>query len=457
MKKPRAALSLLYATASLGLLLLGSCSGKDSISAPVPGVGQSIWAVAWGASPENASPSSANPGGQETSFRSFFYPSVSGSKERVRFSNFFGTAPVTIGSARLAVAATPPAVDPTHDVPLTFGGSASVVIAPGTEVASDPVSLTFTFGQKMAVSMYVKGSFAPLSQHDSQVITNYASAANAGDTTADATGAAFATPNTEWYVLSGMDVYGAYQGTVAFFGSSTVDGHASNYGSSNAYPVGNGPVPGQDNDRPTDFLARQLNAAGYNLGVLNAGILGDFAGPGTGSPTGFSGVDRIARDVLHQPGMKTVIIYLGQVDLRLTACSTAAEVESSLQNMVSQASAAGVGVVLATIPPASYCTASNVANSGPYPTASDPFAGDINPGPRNPENVQRQLLNTWIKTTGAALPGVVGIADLEAALADPAHPDFLIPNFNSGDNFHPNGAGYQAQAAAVPLSALVPR
>jgi hypothetical protein len=70
--------------------------------------------------------------------------------------------------------------------------------------------------------------------------------------------------------------------------------------------------------------------------------------------------------------------------------------------------------------------------------------------------VQRNLVNAWIRTTAATLPGVVGIADLDKALADPAHPDFMLPNLNSGDNFHPNGVGYGVQSGAIPLDVLLP-
>ena len=378
--------------------------------------------------------------------------------ERVRFSNYFGTEPVTIGAARLAIATTPPAVDPANDVALSFGGNSSVTIVPGTEVMSDPVSLTYAFGQKMAVTAYVQGTFAPLTQHDSQVITNYASAVNAGNVTTDTGGVSIDQPSQEYLLLSGMDVYGQYQGTVAIFGSSTIDGHNSNFADTNAYPVANVAIAGQDHDRISDALARTLNAAGFHLGVLNAGILGDVAGPSSGSASGSPGVDRIGRDVLHQPGIKTVVIDLGQVDLRLSNCGSATEVEASLQNMVGQAYAAGVGVILGTIPPASYCDNPSSPRYGPNPVNDGgAFAGDMYPGPRNPENIERDLVNRWIKTTGVTLPGVVGVADFEAVLADPEHPDFLIPNLNSGDNFHPDGVGYQVKAEAIPIQALLPK
>lgn len=436
--------------------VLTSCSSGTQVTPAALPPAANMWVVAWGASPEGAGATAENPGGTDQTFRSFFYPTVAGVMERVRFSNYFGTAPVTIGAAHLAIAATPPAVDAHNDVALTFVGGPSVVIAPGTEVMSDPVKLTYTFGQKLAVTAYVQGSFAPLTQHESQVITNYASAVNAGNSTADASGESFAEPNTEWFLLSGMDVYGQYQGTVAIFGSSTIDGHNSNYGDTNTYPTAQVPVPGQDDDRISDALARTLNADGFHVGILNAGILGEYAGPTSGSASGSPGVDRIGRDVLHQPGIKTVVIDLGQVDLRLNACGQATEVEASLQNMVAQANAAGVRVILGTIAPASFCTNASSPNFGPNPdNDGGPFAGDSNPGPENPENVQRQLVNTWIKTTGVTLPGVVGVADFESKLADPEHPDFLIPTLNSGDNFHPDGPGYQIKSQAIPVGLLL--
>ncbi len=189
--------------------------------------------------------------------------------------------------------------------------------------------------------------------------------------------------------------------------------------------------------------------------MLNAGILGDVAGPTSGSASGSPGVDRIDRDVLHQPGIKTVVIDLGQVDLRLNACGEATEVEASLQDMVAQAYAAGVRVILGTIAPASYCTNASSPNYGPNPVNDGgSFAGDSSSGPENPENAQRRLVNTWIKTTGVFLPGVVGVADFEAVLADPDHPDFLLPTLNSGDNFHPDGQGYQVKSQAIPISSI---
>ncbi len=72
----------------------------------------------------------------------------------------------------------------------------------------------------------------------------------------------------------------------------------------------------------------------------------------------------------------------------------------------------------------------------------------------NGGEVQRLALNAWIRSTGATLPGVVGVADFSAALTDPERQSFMLPQYNSGDNYHPNGNGYHAEADAIPLDVL---
>jgi lysophospholipase L1-like esterase len=427
---------------------------KPSTVTVVPLPTTPVWAAAWGNSPENA----FSAAGSEETFRMPFRPTLSGTQERLHFSNFFGTTPVTIGAARLAVNVDgTPTIDPTHDVAVTFNGSSSVTIPAGAVITSDPVNLTYSFGQTLAVSMYIKGTFPSLTFHDSGVTTTYNTPVNAGDTTTDAAGTSFSLPNGGWILLSGMDVYGLYQGTVALFGSSTIDGHNSNFGDNNSYPMLNDAIPGQDGDRPSDWLAQQLQESGYQLGVLNAGVLGDPAGPNSAATPAAGiqdGIDRFNRDVVQQTNVKAVVIYLGSVDIRSADCKSAADVENSLTQIIAMGAAAGLRVIIATLPPSAYCSTPSSPFYGPIPTASDPYGGEGDP-PTNGGMVQRNLVNAWIRTTAAHLPGVVGVADFDKVLADPAHPDFLIPNLNSGDNFHPNGVGYGIQSSAIPLDVLL--
>ncbi len=282
--------SVLGPGVSLAVLALGLTSCSNSVTSPSPNPNPAPsagpaptmqWVVGWGAPAENALSAPGNTGGSEQSFRFIVLPTTDGTQERVHFSNRLGAQPVTIGAARVAAAVgVGPAIDPTRDAPLTFNSSASVTIPAGQEVVSDPVNVSYSFGEKLAVSVYLKGSFGPLTQHTSEVQTNFETAVGAGNSTGDSTGASFGTAFVEWFMVTGVDVYGSYQGTVAVFGSSSVDGHNSNFGDTNSYPVANVAIASQDNDRPSDWLARQLRAAGYRMGVLNAGAIGDPAGRG---------------------------------------------------------------------------------------------------------------------------------------------------------------------------------
>lgn len=444
-------------------LLHGCGGGSATVSVPSPTTPvavtrPAIWVGAWGDSMTNAEPETDNTGSSEQSFRFLITPTVGGTQERVRFSNVYGLTPVTLGSAHLSIGQDgSAAVDATHDVALQFSGQPGVTIAPGQVVVSDPVSLTFSFGQTLAISMYLKGSFGPVSRHNSLFITNYRSAAGTGDKTGDTAGTGFTEHLGDWLLINGVDVYGSqYGGTIALFGSSTTDGLGSNYSSDQVYPTRNVPVAGQHSNRLGDWLARRLNAAGYQIGVVNEGISGDTVTDDSTNQTFHvkNANQRIAQDVLTLPNLLGMVTYFGSIDIRSPDCKSAPAIEEATQRLLATAHTAGVPVILATVPPSAFCTNAAQPNFGPTPTAADPYAGG-SPATQNGGELQRMAFNTWIRQTGAGLAGVAGIADFDLALKDPNRPGFLQAPYNSGDNYHPTGAGYQAESLVIPFSVLL--
>ncbi len=405
----------------------------------------------------NAAPSSENAGSTEESFRFLITPTIGGVQERVRLSNVYGTTPVTVGAAHLSIGQDgSPAIDPTHDATLTFSGQPGTTLSPGQVLTSDPVKLTFSYGQTLAISLYLKGSFGPVSRHSSLFITNYHTATGAGDRTVDTAGTSYTGAMTDWLLINGVDVYGPYQGTLALFGSSTTDGFHSNYSSTAIYPALNAPVAGQHTERLSDWIARRLNAAGYRIGVVNDGVPGDTVTDDvTNKQNDVENANqRIAQDVLTLPNLIGIVSYFGSIDLRSSDCMSAPAIEAATEQLVAKAAAAKVPLVLATLPPSAFCTNPAEPNDGPSPSPAAPYAGGANPGPENGAEIQRAAFNAWVRHIGAQLPGVAALADFDQVLADPARPDFMLPLYNSGDNYHPNGAGYKAEAAAIPLSIL---
>ena len=165
---------------------------------------------------------------------------------------------------------------------------------------------------------------------------------------------------------------------------------------------------------------------------------------------------RVRSDVLTLPNLLAAMTYFGSIDIRSPDCQSAPAIEAATTTLVTTLAAARVPIVLATLPPSAFCTNPAEANFGPVPSAANPYAGGVKPGPANGGELQRIAFNQWVRATGARLPGVAGVADLDGALLDPDHPDFLLYPYNSGDNQHLNGNGYRVAANAFPLKVLPP-
>ena len=84
---------------------------------------------------------------------------------RVRLSNRFGTVPATFAQASIARRDSEPAVVPGTTAPLTFGGLPEVTVAPGDDVLSDPVEISFQEFDPLAVSIYVAGDIGYPTEH----------------------------------------------------------------------------------------------------------------------------------------------------------------------------------------------------------------------------------------------------------------------------------------------------
>src|SRR5258708_5395971 len=115
------------------------------------------WVTSWAASAHGPYPSgnaSAQPdlrfafptpasGAHDQTFRLMLLPDLWGKRARVRFSNAFGTRPVSFDGAYAGLALSGGAVVKGTNRALRFAGKGSVTVAPGESVWSDAVDLTF--------------------------------------------------------------------------------------------------------------------------------------------------------------------------------------------------------------------------------------------------------------------------------------------------------------------------
>ncbi|QUQ63958.1 SGNH/GDSL hydrolase family protein [Kutzneria sp. CA-103260] len=342
------------------------------------------------------------------------HTSTGGSAVRIHLDNSFGPAPITVGHATIAVQKS--GAQPTNaPVTLTFGGAQSVTMPSGGQAVSDGLRFAVPADTNLLVTLYLKGAVTYASMHSGASQDMYSTNDGTGDHAAD--GANFPVNNLFgfWTVLSGIDVSGGAGASVVAFGDSITDGYNSSQNSNSRWP---------------NFLARRLPSgpAVVDEGISGNRILTDaFTGmPNTGT-AGVSALSRLDRDLVAQSGVRTAIVLEGINDINNTA-TTADQVIAGLKQMAATIHAAHLRVLVGTLTPIAGCGCSN-----------------------DQHIAYRDQVNAFIRANGGVFDGVV---DFDAAVRDPANLEAMLAAYDSGDHLHPNDAGYQAMANAVPLSAL---
>ncbi|MEU1512234.1 SGNH/GDSL hydrolase family protein [Streptomyces sp. NPDC005811] len=377
-----------------------------------------VWVGTWGASPVGGEPGTETTGMAGRTVRNIVHTSVGGTGARVTLSNLYGTRPLTVTHATLAVAAGGhgAATAPGTLRRLTFGGAATVTVPPGGQTVSDPVALAVPHDSDVVVSTYAPASSGPVTYHPHARQTSYVAD---GEHTADESGAAYTGTTVHWRYLTALDVLGTEaEGTVVALGDSITDGVTATADADRRWP---------------DVLADRLRAAARSgadaprYGVVNEGISGNRVLADDPS-RGASGPHRFARDVLGRPNVKVVIIDLGVNDiLRDPGRADPDAILAGLRTLVARAHARGIKVVGSTL---------------------TPFRGHR--GYRADREDVRRLVNDAIRAGGV----YDTVVDFDQALRDPYDPRSLRPEYDSGDHLHPSDLGYRTMAEALDLEDL---
>lgn len=375
------------------------------------------WVATWAASPMRLR--GAVPGSfANQTIRQIVLVSLGGERVRIRVSNEFGTKPLAIGAASVAVVRSDGEVIAGTMRPLTFGGRGTARVPAGAPMLSDAVALRVPARASLAISLYLAQAAEATSVHADARATarisipgNFAAVEN------------MPVAGTAWmrFFLSGVEVTApALTKAIVVLGDSIADGGGSTPDTNNRWP---------------DHLARRLLAQGEGRGyaVANAGISGnrllhDGDGPGA--------LARFDRDVLAWPNVTHVIVMLGINDIgwpgapNLAPASEEVSVEDIIgayRQLIARARARGLKIFGATL---------------------TPFADTTIPKYFSPDKeAKRQAVNQWIRTGGAFDAVIV----FDAVLRDPARPARLLPAYDSGDRLHPSDAGYKAMGEGVDL------
>ena len=358
---------------------------------------------------------------ENQTLRSVVRASIGGNELRIRIANTFGSEPLVIGAAHVALAGDGSTIVPDTDRALTFGGRTWISIPPGARVLSDPVRLAVRPLARLAISVYLpdptRAETSTLFQGES-----YVSASSGNHAAAlDLPGASFV---FAWPFVSGVSVAASKRGAsiVALADSATL---------TSEWPR---------------FLGERLQSrpdTGH-LGVVSTALAGNRllhnsaspAGPADPNPQwGQSLLTRFERDVLAQAGVKHVIVFIGLNDIAgpggffpLSEAVTLEDLVAGLRQLIARAREHGLTLQACTLPP---------------------LEGNTSlPGYDTPENeAKRVALNQWIRSSRE----FDGVIDVDRILRDPSHPTRLAPAYDSGDHLHPNTEGGRAIAAAIDL------
>ncbi len=409
------------------------------------------WATSWAASVQGPYPvgnPSAQPnqkfafpspeaGARDQTFRLIVLPDIWSKQARLRFSNAFGTKPVTIDGVFAGLQHTSATLVTGSNRAVTFGGKPSVTVEPGKDVWSDAVTLPFVrdakamAGRKLAVSFHVAGETGPMTWHAKALQTSYVTAPGAGSKGQAEDESAFPFSTASWFFLDAVDMMAPNDTKVIVaFGDSITDGTASTMNGDDRWP---------------NVLARRLAAAGHRAAVINAGIGGNqVAGPPKYSPQkpfpgGPSSAARIERDVLSLSGVTAMIWLEGINDFSKNGNATPETVQSRMKEVVERIRAKNPAIKVFGATVATALGATNVNHGFPE------------------QDEKRKALNIFIRSSGV----FDGVIDFDAATLDPATgglKEVFVPDSTTGgpgDKLHPNRAGYLAMGNAIDLDMVM--
>ena len=378
------------------------------------------WVTAWATSQQDLGPDRIS----NATVRMIARVTAAGEAVRIRLDNTYGPEPLEIGAAAVGQPMRGARLAPGSSLPVRFGGRASVTIAAGERVTSDPVGMTVRAGQDLTVSLYVPGADVRPSRHRSALTTSYLGEDGAGDVTADETGQAFATTTTSMWWLKAIDVQSrASTGTIVAFGDSITDGSCAN-------------VDGHD--RWEDWLAVRLALAaaepGTHKAVVNEGIGGNTVTRAGLRPPPVStpGMERLERDVFSHHGVTHVVLFMGTNDIRRDASSEG--VIAGMDRIIREVQARGIAIIGATIIPRHNC-APTPENSGWTPA----------------KTTVRNRVNAWMRDEA----GFDGLLDFDAVMRRKDDADLLEPALDC-DGIHPNVLGYYEMGRSIPLDLFAP-
>ena len=369
--------------------------------------GHEKWVTTYAAPPQKNVkflPPLALPVLENQTVRNIVRISKGGDKFRIRVANTYGSQPLKLTAASVAVALSGANVQ--TPVNVTFAGQAGVSIPVGSDVYSDAVSISVANDSDLAVSFYfAQSTGAPTIETDTYKNTYVA----AGNQTSATTLSNVSDVFNSGYFMRGVEVLAPKQTVnIAAIGDSITDGFGASVDGNSTYPMA---------------LSARLHqqVQGKNFSVVNVGIGGNRLTEET-FIFGQAALTRFDSDVLSHSGITHMVLLEGINDIGLPELAflfpddrvtpvTAELLISGFTQMARKAQAHGIKVIVGTILP---------------------YKGSLYYTEQG--NNIRKAVNEWIRTTDV----IDGVVDFDELLKDPSDPEQINPAYDLGDFLHLN-------------------
>lgn len=183
------------------------------------------WAAIWTASPEPANPDPDEPlfHLSEQTVQERLTVSAPAQRLRIRLSNEYGSTPLLIGAATVALSRAP--LPTAHRKVLTFAGLGRVAIAPGATVLSDPVAFRVTAGGELCISLFFPERVSTPTVH--RLALKRAAVSISGDFSRTAGFSVEASSESSIAITQVLAPASPGQKVLVAFGDSLTDGDAS--------------------------------------------------------------------------------------------------------------------------------------------------------------------------------------------------------------------------------------
>ena len=335
-----------------------------------------------------------------------------GSGVRLTFDNYCGTEPVTLNKVTVFYGG--------RFYPVEWDGKREMTIPAGERIVTDPLAVRITEGEVLQVSFYLADftlmrsvvfACGPLSEG------LYAN----GDETENAHIDIETSRKTHlFYFLSNVSVLtdGENRAIVCYGDSITAQAWPDDL-ALRCFREGYGRTAVIRRATSGSRILREYHCLTYESYGLQGSHRFHHEVPTDGADVVI--IQQGINDIIHPVG-RDVNVFRPMSDL-----PTVEQLIEGLKTYIAQARSFGYRVYVGTLLP-----------MGGWRTDA-PFRQEM-----------RHAYNDFIRTTDL----IDGCIDFDAALRDPARPDWFLPEYDSGDHLHPSAAGYRRMAQEVPAELL---